>query len=280
MFANHRAAKFSTRDLQVAQIPVLVSGDSVLLLIQRADPSGAALLEDKDFTYLPVSANGSRHIPLGIADLRTRTPANPFGSIRAEVVAPAGKRVVSNREPSTTSNGVQAGMDLMPQRDAFLVIDDASLLHDADEPVPAMLVSFLTPTLSGDRDQLGRVVDDIEGKLIDPVRLAELRTTAARTVADAQDSRTQGSSRRTRAGTPSQPEPPLGSPVAPPLDLGGGFGDGFDDTFGSPSDRTSGGGFGAASSAPPGAPPAAPPPQDAGDAAWGSGPSGSDDIWD
>ncbi len=281
MFANHRAARFSTRDLQLAQVPVLVSGDSVLLRIKRTDRPEAPLLEDENFGYLPVDAHGSRHISLSLADLRTRTPVNPFGSIRAEVVAPAGKRVVSNREPATTPDGSRAGMDLMPQRDAFLVIDDASLRSDADEPLPATLVSFLTPTVSGSRDDLGRVIDDIEGKLIDPARLADLRAAAAKTVSDAPASETRGRFRRTRATASSQPEPPIGTPVAPPLNLGDGFGDGFD----SPSDRMAGGGAGAASHAPPGAPPAArppaaPPQQDAGDAAWGSGPSGSDDIWD
>jgi hypothetical protein len=173
----------------------------------------------------------------------------------------------------------------MPQRDAFLVFDDVSLRNDADEPVPAMLVSFLTPTVSGSRDDLGRVIDDIEGKLIDPARLAELRAAAAQPVSDAPASETRGRFRRTRANASSQPESPTGAPVAPPLNVGSGFGDGFDDGFGSPSEKITGGGSGAASSAPPGAPPVAPPPtarpqQDAGDAAWGSGPSGSDDIWD
>jgi hypothetical protein len=283
MFANHRAARFSTRDLQSAQIPVLITGDSVLLRIQRVEPPAAPLLDDKDFTYLPVDAHGSRHIPLGLADLRTRTPINPFGSIRAEVVAAAGKRVVSNRDPATTSDGTRAGMDLAPQRDAFLIVDDGALRGDPDEPLPATLVSFLTPPLSGDREQLGRVMDDIEGKLIDPARLAGLREAAAQPQADVSPSVStpRRTARRGRSDAGTQPAPPTGAPAAvPPLGLGDGFGDGLDDGFGSPSERTSGGGFGAASSAPPVAPPTAPSPKDPGDAAWGSGPTGSDDIWD
>ncbi len=279
MLANHRAARFSTRDLQAAQIPVVLQSDETMLNIRRDDASGLLLLDDKDFTYLPVDANGSRHIPLGVADLRTRTPMNPFGSIRAEVVAAAGKRVMSNREPATTAEGTSAGMDLMPQRDTFLVIDDTALRGDPDSPVPATLVSFLTPTVSGDAEQLGRVIDDIGGKLVDPSRLAQLREAAAQPQAESSGADGSKASRRSKRSAGSEGSegsaPPSGTPVVmpPPVGLGDGFGDGFDDGFGpSPSSPA------APSPAP--ASPSTPPTHDPDDAAWGSTPTGSDDIWD
>ena len=276
MIANHRAARFSTHDLQVARIPVMIEGDSAPLRIRRADPAGAPLLDDRDFSYLNVDSDGSRAIDLPGATLRTRTPFNPFGSIRAEVHAQPGSRVVSNREPSTVPDGRRAGMDLMPQRDAFLLIGDDALRADPGVPVPATLMAFLTPTLSGDREQLARVTDDVDGKLIDPERLAQLRASAA--VPDEAHSKSSVAATTSAGATSSVP------PLA--------FGDGFDDGFGA-APRSSGDAFGASSaaapqSAPPSGAPAPPPPppaprppsNDPGDNAWGSGPSGSNDVWD
>lgn len=275
--ANYLAARFSTRDLQVARVPVMVEGDAAPLRIRRVDPDGARLLDDRDFTYLNVDSDGSRAIDLPGATLRTRTPINPFGSIRAEVHAQAGSRVVSNREPSTVPDARRAGVDLMPQRNAFLLIGDAALRADAGNAVPATLITFLTPTLSGDREQLARVIDDVDGKLIDPERLEQLRASAA--VPDEPVSASGGAVATTGAAASS----------APPLTFDDGFGGGFGDA----PRPAPGDGFGAPpAAAPPSAPPSGspvppppspsprPPSTDPGETAWGSGSSGSDDVWD
>lgn len=262
MFANHRAARFSTKDLQVANIPVVVEGDDVLLRIRRTDSPDGPLLHDRDFAYLATDANGSRAIPVPRATLQTRTPINPFGSIRAEALAADGNRVVSNREPSTSADGRRAGMDLMPQRDAFLVFDDAALRTDPSLPVAASLVVFLTPQVSGDPEQMARVIDDVNGKLIDPARLAVLRDAAATTEA--------------ASAAPAG----AASASAPAVVLGDAFGSGpsssslssFSDGFDVPSRTTS------TEQTPPSPPPSAP--SDPGDSTWGSGSTGSDNVWD
>lgn len=260
--ANHRAARFSTRELQAARIPVTLEADETLVRLRRTDTPSAPLLENRDFSYLPVDADRSRSIDVAGATLRARTPINPFGSIRAEVVAPPGSRVVSDVAPATSADGRTAGMDLMPQRDSFLVISDTSLRGERDAPIEATLVTFLTPQLSGDRAQLDRVIDGIDGALIDPERLRVVRDAAAAPDAGGHAPRRDASAVAGGAA----------GAAVPTMSFDDGFGDGFDDGFGAPSPRPP-----SPPAAPPGPPTTSPVSDDAG---WGSSTPGSDDGWD
>lgn len=182
MVANHRAARFSTRSLQVARVPVLLQPGAAGAPIVRVDGSTAGLLHDDDFAYLPPTVDGSRTYVVGPGRIRTRTPLNPFGSVRAEVVADGDAlRLVSNVHPAICADGGHAGFRLVPQGAAYLAITDSALRSAAEEgdgdiaPVPAELVAFLSPSVSGDSDALADVVRGLQDGLIDAERLRALR---------------------------------------------------------------------------------------------------------
>jgi hypothetical protein len=186
---------------------------------------GGELLTADDFVYVPsgkdgphrrrtwmvTAGPGSRWNVLG-ETLRTRTPRNPFGTVTALVVAPPGFRLVSNVAPVMNDRGRSGGIDLRPQRSAYLLVGDRDLSRSEGGPVPATLVAFLQPSPSGQAGEVARLVQELESRLLTPDRWSSLQVFAAA----AQPPPDPGGSRGDDEGGWNPSPGPAGAPTGGP----------------------------------------------------------------
>lgn len=192
---NRRAGRFRTRNLQSARVPVRVVGSLGALRIERRD--GGPLLVRDDFGYLPSGDRGpdgrdewrftSDAANPGTVDgegWRAIVPLNPFGTVRAVVEAPVGHRVRSNVAPTTVPDGTAAGIDLRPQRSAYLLLadDDLAEMDDDGVDVPATLVVILGHESGGMDAAVAAVADRASTSLVEGETVPSLAA-AARAVA-------------------------------------------------------------------------------------------------
>ena len=162
---NHRAARFRTRNLKYAYVPVLLDRSAGTWQVTRE--SGRALLEPDDLEYLPNDAlDGQRGwtavSPKGDTtgeSWSTVVPRWPLGTVRAVVESPSEGRVISNESPTTTSDGRTAGIGLNPQRSAYLIVPDAELRSAAD-PGTLRIGATLVTVLGHEGPEMPTVVRD------------------------------------------------------------------------------------------------------------------------
>lgn len=143
-FVNWRAARLRLDGIMMARVPVEIPLETGGALRRRDGKSGNVLTyEDLAFTPAPSSAKSWSPGP---ETLRARTPLNPFGSVKAEVAAPASDVVVSNQPPNSTKSGAVAGLGLCPSMTAYLLVPrDRLNATNPGDPVEAELVAFLVP---------------------------------------------------------------------------------------------------------------------------------------
>jgi hypothetical protein len=176
---NRSAARFRTRNLQAARVPVELVRTHGSWRVERSGRTGAPLLAVDDLAYLPTDGpDGKSHwgahwqVPGASSGVATTTgerwravvPRWPLGTVHAVVEAPPGTRVISNEVPTVTDDGRQSGIGLNPQRSAYLLIADSDLRSiDAvdDVRVPATLVTVLGHA----GHTMGEVVDHHAGQL-------------------------------------------------------------------------------------------------------------------
>lgn len=157
---NRAAARFRTRNLQAARVPVTLVRSHGSWRVERAGVAGGAprqLVGADELKYLPTqgpdgqsewTATSATPEDGATAGERWRAivPRWPLGTVRAIVDAPPGHRIVSNEVPTFTDDGTQAGIGLNPQRCAYLLVPDGELRGlDAvdDVRIPATLVTVL-----------------------------------------------------------------------------------------------------------------------------------------
>lgn len=129
---NRSAARLSLKGLQMARIPVTVNGEGANATISRSDGQ-SLLLSPDDFRWMPVDPPRPRQWSGGPETLRSITPINPFGSVRAVVQAPTGQVVVGSDLPTTSDAGSSAGLPLDPTGQYYLLVPSSAL--GAREPV-------------------------------------------------------------------------------------------------------------------------------------------------
>lgn len=168
---NRSAARFRTRNLQYVRMPVELARSEGAWSIRHVGRPAAALFEPDDFDYLPTEGiNDAREwtARLSLKDApgsiagetwRSRTPIWPLGTVRADVTAPTGHRIISNEAPTVQLDGTSAGIGLNPQRCAYLMVADDALRSVPEEgaaEIPATLVTLLGHAGS----DMGTVVSD------------------------------------------------------------------------------------------------------------------------
>ncbi len=147
---NVRAARFRTRNLQHARVPVTLDRSSGTWQVRRG--SGGQLLEFEDFDYLPSEKlDGSKEWEVTSPDgastgelWTAKAPRWPLGIVRAFVAAPPAARLISNETPTTTSDGRTAGIGLNPQGSAYLVVPDVELRAAAAPDVSQISATLVT----------------------------------------------------------------------------------------------------------------------------------------
>ena len=206
---NRRAARFRTRNLRHAHVPVSIDRSAGSWRVSRS--GGGSLLTDADLEYLPsTDLNGQRewkvrphHRATGALTGETweaSAPRWPLGTVRALVKAGLQQRVVSNEVPTTKPDGRSAGIGLNPQRSAYLLIADSELrrvANDGDGSIPATLVTVL----GHEGHDMGAVIRDhaedlatsMTGgeeidKVIEAVRTADQEEAAASAASDTEAS--------------------------------------------------------------------------------------------
>lgn len=143
-FVNWRAARLRLDGIMMARVPVEIPLETGGAL-RRRDGKPGSLLTYEDLAFTPAPARAKSWSP-GPETLRARTPLNPFGSVKAQVSAPASDVVVSNQPPSSTSSGAVAGSGLCPSMTAYLLTSrDALSAATPGEAVEAELVAYLIP---------------------------------------------------------------------------------------------------------------------------------------
>jgi len=154
---NRSAARFRTRNLQIARVPIELVRTHGTWRVQRAGAGRSSLVSMDDLDYLPArGVDGAREwqtgafteVPGAVSGetWRAVVPRWPLGTVRAVVEAPAGHRIVSNEVPTVVDDGTSAGIGLNPQRCAYILVPDAELRSvDAvdDVRLPATLVTVL-----------------------------------------------------------------------------------------------------------------------------------------
>ena len=143
-FVNWRAARLRLDGIMMARIPVEIPLETGGVPRRRDGKSGSLLTyEDLAFTPAPARAKSWRPGP---ENLRARTPLNPFGSVKAQVSAPASHAVVSNQPPNSTKSGAVAGLGLCPSMTAYVLVPREGLnATNPGDTVEAELVAFLIP---------------------------------------------------------------------------------------------------------------------------------------
>jgi hypothetical protein len=193
---NRCAARFRTRNLQIARVPVELVRTHGTWRVQRAGAGATSLLSIDDLGYLPAQGvDGAREwqagayteVKGGVAGetWRAVVPGWPLGTVRAVVEAPAGHRIVSNEVPTVVDDGMSAGIGLNPQRCAYLLVADADLRSIdavADTRIAATLVtvlghagSVMDSVVQGHGQQLETVMiggDELD-RLVDVVRASD-----------------------------------------------------------------------------------------------------------
>lgn len=150
---NKRAARFRTRNLESADVPVVLEGSTGTWRLARV--GGGPLLGIDDFKYLPNAtldgqSEWDARSPQGVETGEhwdARAPRWPLGTVGATVSAPAGARIISNEVPTVTGDGRRAGIGLNPQRSAYLVVPDDQLRAVASgdaRSIEARLVTVLS----------------------------------------------------------------------------------------------------------------------------------------
>ncbi len=143
-FVNWRAARLRLDGLMMARIPVDVPLEAGGMP-RRLDGRPGPLLTYEDLSFAPAPARARSWQP-GSETLRARTPWNPFGSVKAQVVAPSAHAVVSNQPPNTTRAGGTAGVGLCPSMSAYLLAPSSELAETGlGGALQGELVAFLIP---------------------------------------------------------------------------------------------------------------------------------------
>jgi hypothetical protein len=156
--------------------------------------------------------------------------ANPFGSIFARVETETLYYVISNRDPMAQVRGRSAGIDRLPQDNAYLLIDEN---QPQAEVVTATLVAYIKPGVMDLRQQSEELRTELEtfpGWLAGMERIAQLFTTgqtsqpsppSPQRASDADRPTTQFAFDDPGTGAPSavqpsRPEQPRQAPTPPP----------------------------------------------------------------
>lgn len=143
-FVNWRAARLRLDGIMMARIPVDIALENGAVP-RRRDGKPGSLLTYEDLAFAPAPARARSWSP-DRETLRGRTPLNPFGSVKAQVTAPASDVVVSNQPPNSTKSGAVAGSGLCPSMTAYVLTSRAVLDAAAPgESVEAELVAYLIP---------------------------------------------------------------------------------------------------------------------------------------
>lgn len=225
-FVNWRAARLRLDGLMMARIPVdipLEAGG----MPRRRDGRPGPLLTYEDLAFAPAPARARSWQP-GSETLRARTPWNPFGSVKAQVVAPSAYAVVSTQPPNTTKAGSAAGVGLCPSMSAYFLAPSSEIAETAvGGPLQGELVAFLIPeNLQRDAQHLTTSITSFAGwgDLLVDIKASATRLTKPGSVTPTQtDSVVQEANApaaKDRFGLGS-PAPSSGSgtpesPVAPP----------------------------------------------------------------
>ena len=144
-FVNWRAARLRLDGIMMARIPVEIALENGAVP-RRRDGKPGSLLTYKDLAFAPAPARARSWSP-GLETLQGRTPLNPFGSVKARVVAPSTAVVVSNQPPNTTRSGAVAGSGLCPSMTAYVLTSREALgAANPGDSVEAELVAFLIPS--------------------------------------------------------------------------------------------------------------------------------------
>ena len=141
---NWRAARLRLDGIMMARVPVEVALETGGVP-RRRDGKPGNLLTYEDLAFTPAPARAKSWSP-GPENLRARTPLNPFGSVKAQVSAPASHAVVSNQPPNSTKSGAVAGLGLCPSMTAYVLVPREGLnATNPGDTVEAELVAFLIP---------------------------------------------------------------------------------------------------------------------------------------
>lgn len=141
---NWRAARLRLDGLMMARIPVQIPLEPGGMP-RRLDGRPGPLLTYEDLSFAPAPERARSWQP-GPETLRARTPWNPFGSVKAQVIASSESAVVSNQPPNSSKSGAIAGVGLCPSMSAYLLVPRADIAEGAlGEGVEGELVAFLIP---------------------------------------------------------------------------------------------------------------------------------------
>lgn len=182
-FVNWRAARLRLDGIMMARVPVdipLETGGQP----RRRDGKPGGLLTYEDLAFAPAPARARSWSP-GVETLRARTPWNPFGSVKAQVVAPSTDVIVSNQPPNSTNSGGVAGSGLCPSMTAYVLTSREVL--DAAAPgdtVEAELVAFVIPSnLQQDAQHLSTGITSFGawGELLSEIKAQESTSVRAST---------------------------------------------------------------------------------------------------
>ena len=160
---NWRAARLRLDGLMMARIPVEIPLEAGGMP-RRLDGRPGPLLTYEDLSFAPAPARARSWQP-GSETLRARTPWNPFGSVKAQVIAPSESAVVSNQPPNSSKSGGLAGVGLCPSMSAYLLAPRSGIAAgSAGESLECELVAFLIPeNLQRDAQHLTTSISSFAG---------------------------------------------------------------------------------------------------------------------
>ena len=156
------SSKLAMRGLQMAMIPVTLTFEGGHVTMQRESPSGGQLITLQDWNW--VSSSGSKRsfsCPGGVT-LRSITPRNPLGPIKARAQASGGNRVASAR--GTSHRGAWAPIDLNPAGEWFISAPQESLMNESATVVSGSLVAFVNPGMGDLGERSLEMSSEIHGQ--------------------------------------------------------------------------------------------------------------------